>query len=82
MRVGIWLVLLFCYALSRADSPIATNEIGSVSQMHLVVAAALELGIEVRLAFTEENTLSIAGTSEVKPSTYSATQAIQGTQDK
>ncbi|WP_413744121.1 hypothetical protein [Synechococcus sp. MIT S9451] len=83
MNVRWYLVgIAFCYALSRAYSPIATKEIGSVSQMDLVVAAALALGIAVRLAFMEENTLSIAGNSEAKPSADSATEAIQGTQDK
>ena len=78
MNASWYLVgIAFCFALSRADSPIATKVIGSVSQMDLVVAAALALGIAVRLAFMEEKTLSIAVDSEVKPSTDRKTEAIR-----
>ena len=80
MNVSWYLVgIAFCYALSRADSPIANKETGSVSQMDLVVAAALALGIVVRLAFMEENTLSIAGNSEVKSSPDNATVTAKTT---
>ena len=77
MNVSWYLVgIAFCYALSRADSPIANKETGSVSLMDLVVAAALALGIVVRLAFMEESKPSIAVNSEVKSFPDSAAEGI------